>query len=154
MLNFKHCCFFSIKTPSARCRGNRKDPSEMPKTDRHLSRRERQIMDVVYQRGQASAAEVLDALPDPPSYSTVRALLRVLDEKGHLRHRREGPRYMFRPTVPRETARRSALARVVRTFFDGSAQAAVATLLDESSLSPADLDRLQALIDRARQEGR
>ena len=111
-------------------------------------------MDVVYQRGQASAADVLDALPDPPSYSTVRALLRVLEEKGHLRHRREGARYVFRPTVPRETARRSALARVVRTFFDGSTQAAVATLLDESSLSPADLDRLQALIDRARQEGR
>ena len=126
----------------------------MPKTDRHLSRRERQIMDVVYQRGQAGAAEVLAALPDPPSYSAVRALLRVLEEKGHLRHRREGPRYVFRPTVPREKARRSALARVVRTFFDGSTPAAAAALLDESRLSPADLDRLQALIARARQEGR
>ena len=126
----------------------------MPKTDRHLSRRERQIMDVVYRQGQATAANVLDALPDPPSYSAVRALLRVLEEKGHLRHRRDGARYVFLPTVPRETARRSALARVVQTFFGGSTQAAVAALIDQSSLSDADLDRLQDLIDRARQEGR
>ena len=126
----------------------------MPKTDRHLSRRERQIMDVVYQRGEATAAEVLEALPDPPSYSAVRALLRVLEGKGHVRHRRQGPRYVFLPTVARETARRSALARVVQTFFDGSNQAAVAALIDQSSLSRADLDRLEHLIDRARQEGR
>ena len=126
----------------------------MQKSDRHLSRRERQIMDVVYQRGRATAAEVLDALPDPPSYSAVRALLRVLEEKGHLRHRRDGARYVFLPTVPRETARRSALARVVRTFFGGSTQAAVAALIDQSSLSDTDLDRLRDLIDRARQEGR
>lgn len=126
----------------------------MQKSDRHLSRRERQIMDVVYQHGRATAAEVLDALPDPPSYSAVRALLRVLEEKGHLRHRRDGARYVFLPTVPRETARRSALARVVRTFFGGSTEAAVAALIDQSSLSRADLDRLQDLIDRARQEGR
>lgn len=126
----------------------------MPKTHRHLSRRERQIMDVVYQNGQATAAQVLGALPDPPSYSTVRALLRVLEGKGHLRHRRQGPRYVFRPTVPPETARRSALARVVQTFFDGSTQATVAALIDQSPLSEADLDRLEALIDRARQEGR
>lgn len=126
----------------------------MPKTHRHLSRRERQIMDVVYQNGQATAAEVLGALPDPPSYSTVRALLRVLEDKGHVRHRRQGPRYVFRPTVPPETARRSALARVVQTFFDGSTQATVAALIDQSRLSEADLDRLEALIDQARQEGR
>lgn len=126
----------------------------MQKSDRHLSRRERQIMDVVYQRGRATAAEVLDALPDPPSYSAVRALLRVLEEKGHLRHRRDGARYVFLPTVPRETARRSALARVVRTFFGGSTEETVAALIDQSSLSDADLDRLQDLIDRARQEGR
>ena len=111
-------------------------------------------MDVVYRQGQATAAEVLDALPDPPSYSAVRALLRVLEEKGHLRHRRDGARYVFLPTVPRETARRSALARVVQTFFGGSTEAAVAALIDQSSLSDADLDRLQDLIDRARQEGR
>ena len=126
----------------------------MPKTHRHLSRRERQIMDVVYQRGEATAAEVLEALPDPPSYSAVRALLRVLEGKGHVRHRRQGPRYVFLPTVSRETARRSALARVVQTFFDGSNQAAVAALIDQSSLSRADLDRLEHLTDRARQEGR
>ena len=126
----------------------------MQKSDRHLSRRERQIMDVVYQRGRATAAEVLDALPDPPSYSAVRALLRVLEEKGHLRHRRDGARYVYLPTVPRETARRSALARVVRTFFGGSTEETVAALIDQSSLSDADLDRLQDLIDRARQEGR
>lgn len=126
----------------------------MQKSDRHLSRRERQIMDVVYQRGRATAAEVLDALPDPPSYSAVRALLRVLEEKGHLRHRRDGARYVFLPTVPRETARRSALARVVQTFFGGSTEAAVAALIDQSSLSDTDLDRLRDLIDRARQEGR
>lgn len=126
----------------------------MQKSDRHLSRRERQIMDVVYQRGRVTAAEVLDALPDPPSYSAVRALLRVLEEKGHLRHRREGTRYVFLPTVPRETARRSALARVVRTFFGGSTEAAVAALIDQSSLSDTDLNRLRDLIDRARQEGR
>ena len=126
----------------------------MQKSDRHLSRRERQIMDVVYQHGRVTAAEVLDALPDPPSYSAVRALLRVLEEKGHLRHRRDGARYVFLPTVPRETARRSALARVVRTFFGGSTEAAVAALIDQSSLSDTDLDRLRDLIDRARQEGR
>lgn len=126
----------------------------MQKSDRHLSRRERQIMDVVYQRGRVTAAEVLDALPDPPSYSAVRALLRVLEEKGHLRHRRDGARYVFLPTVPRETARRSALARVVQTFFGGSTEETVAALIDQSSLSDADLDRLQDLIDRARQEGR
>ena len=126
----------------------------MQKSDRHLSRRERQIMDVVYQCGRVTAAEVLDALPDPPSYSAVRALLRVLEEKGHLRHQRDGARYVFLPTVPREKARRSALARVVQTFFGGSTQATVAALIDQSSLSDADLDRLRDLIDRARQEGR
>ncbi len=126
----------------------------MQKSDRHLSRRERQIMDVVYQHGRVTAAEVRDALPDPPSYSAVRALLRVLEEKGHLRHQRDGARYVFLPTVPRETARRSALARVVQTFFGGSTEAAVAALIDQSSLSDTDLDRLQDLIDRSRQEGR
>ena len=110
-------------------------------------------MDVIYQRGQATAAEVLDALPDPPSYSSVRGLLRVLETKGHLQHRRQGPRYVFLPTVPPEEARRSALARVVRTFFDGSTQATVAALIDQSGLSQADLDRLQELINRARKEG-
>ena len=121
-----------------------------------LSRRERQIMDVLYARGRASAQEVLDALPDPPTYSTVRALLRVLEDKGHVRHEQDGPRYVFAPVVARETARRSALRRVLETFFDGSAEQAVAALLDlqSSKLDPQELDRLVKLIEKARKEGR
>ena len=126
----------------------------MPQSHNHLSRRERQIMDIVYQRGRATAAEVLKGLPDPPSYSAVRALLRVLEEKGHLRHERQGPRYLFLPTVAREKAQRSALTQVVQTFFDGSPGQAAAALLDQATLSPHDLDRLSELIDKARQEGR
>ena len=86
-----------------------------------LTRRERQIMDIVYRRGQATAAEVMDEILDPPSYSAIRALLRILEEKGHLRHEQQGPRYVFLPTVAREKARRSALKQVVHTFFDDSA---------------------------------
>jgi predicted transcriptional regulator len=120
-----------------------------------LSRRERQIMDVIYRRGRATAAEVLDGLPDPPSYSAVRAMLRLLEEKGHLRHEQDGPRYVFLPTVNRDRARKSALTHVVRTFFDGSATDAVAALLDaDAKLSESDLDRLSAMIASARQEGR
>ena len=121
-----------------------------------LSRRERQIMDAIYRRGRATAAEVLEDLPDPPSYSAVRAMLRVLEEKGHLRHEQQGPRYLFLPTVPREKARRSALRQLVRTFFDGSTEQTVAALLDLSAsrLSDAELDRLSQLIDQARKEGR
>jgi predicted transcriptional regulator len=124
--------------------------------ERGLSRRERQIMDVVYRRGQATAAEVVEDLPDPPSYSAVRAMLRVLDEKGHLRHEQQGPRYVFLPTVPREQARRSALQQLVHTFFDGSTEQAVAALLDQSdrTLSDAELARLARLIAQARKEGR
>jgi predicted transcriptional regulator len=121
-----------------------------------LSRRERQIMDIVYRRGRATAAEVLADLPDPPSYSAVRALLRVLEDKGHLRHEEDGPRYLFVPTVGRDRASRSALKQLVRTFFDGSTEDAVAALLDMSRdrLEPDELDRLSALIEQARKEGR
>jgi predicted transcriptional regulator len=121
-----------------------------------MSRRERQILDVVYRHGQATAAEVLAELPDPPSYSAVRAILRVLEEKGHLRHEQQGPRYVFLPTVPREKARRSALKQLVRTFFDGSTEQTVAALLDmaASRLSDEELDRLSQLINQARKEGR
>lgn len=121
-----------------------------------LSRRERQIMEIVYRQGKATAAEVLEGIPDPPSYSTVRALLRVLEEKGHLRHEQNGPRYLFLPTVPRDKARRSALFQVVRTFFEGSTAQAVAALLGDPNarLSEADLDRLSRLIDQARKEER
>ena len=121
-----------------------------------LSRRERQIMDIVYRRGHATAAEVMEGLPDPPSYSAVRALLRVLEEKEHVRHKQEGPRYVFYPTVPRDRARQSALKQVVGTFFDNSAEQTVAALLDMSGskMSGDELDRLADLIEQARKEGR
>lgn len=119
-----------------------------------LSRRERQIMDIVYARGRATAAEVASALPDPPSYSAVRALLRILEQKGHLRHETDGARYVFVPTVPRDRARRSALRNLVRTFFDGSAAQAAAALLDSARLSDEDVKRLEHIIAKARQEGR
>ena len=125
-------------------------------TGEGLSRRERQIMDVIYRTGQATAAEVMEGIPDPPGYSAVRAMLRVLEEKGHLRHEQQGPRYVFLPTVPREKARRSALKQLLQSFFDGSTEQAVAALLDlsASKLSDEDLDRLSALIEQARKEGR
>jgi len=112
-------------------------------------------MDVIYARGRATVAEVLDSLPDPPSYSSVRTLLRLLEEKGQLRHVEAGPRYVYSPTVPRDRARRSALQGVLETFFAGSTEDAVATLLDlDSRARRTDLDRLSALIERARKEGR
>jgi len=125
-------------------------------TNTQLSRREREIMDVIYRAGRATAAEVLDQLADPPSYSTVRALLRVLEDKGHLRHEEDGPRYVFLPTVPRERALQSALRQLLHTFFDGSTEQAVAALLDLSStrLSDEELTRLSRLIADARKEGR
>lgn len=121
-----------------------------------LSRRERQIMDVIYRLGRATAAEVRERLPDPPGYSAVRALLRVLEEKGHLRHEQDGPRYVFLPTVSRERARRSALRQLLATFYDDSPEQVVATLLDVSAarLTDAEFDRLAELIDEARREGR
>ncbi len=119
-----------------------------------LSRRERQIMDVIYARGQATAAEVVAALPDPPSYSAVRALLRILEHKGHLRHEEDGPRYVFLPTVSRDRARKSALRNLVRTFFDGSPAQAAAALIDQADLSDDDVARLAEMIERARKEGR
>lgn len=113
-------------------------------------------MDILYRRGQATAAEIHATLPDPPSYSTVRALLRVLEEKGHVRHREKNLRYVYLPVVPRDKARRSAVAHLLDTFFDGSAEDAVATLLDVSAqnLSDADFERLSELIEKARKEGR
>lgn len=121
-----------------------------------LSRRERQIMDVVYRLGKATVTDVLERLPDPPSYSAVRALMRILEEKGHLSHEQDGPRYVYLPTVPRDAAQQSALSHMVRTFFGGSAEAAVAALLElpENGLSEGELDRLSRLIDEARGQGR
>ena len=120
-----------------------------------LSRRERQIIDILYAQGRASAAEVQAALPDPPSYSAVRAMLRILEEKGHVRHEQDGPRYVYLPTVARDNAKRSALRHMLQTFFDGSAEQAISALLDDSStrLSDRELDRLARMIDQARRTG-
>src|SRR5262245_14092398 len=121
-------------------------------TQRHLTRRERQIMDVIYARGRATAAEVLEGIPDPPGNSTVRTLLRLLEEKGQLRHEEVGARYVYFPTVPREKARRSALRNVIDTFFNGSTEDAVATLLDlhDARRGRLELDRLSKLIENAK----
>ena len=122
----------------------------------HLSRRERQIMDALHQHGRATAAEVQAALPDAPSYSAVRALLRILEEKGHIKHRREGARYVYVPRASRETARRSALRRVVSTFFQGSVTQTMAALLEtaDTRLSDSELHHLQQVIKQAQKEGR
>lgn len=113
-------------------------------------------MDVIYSRGRATVAEVREGLPDPPTYSAVRALLRILEEKGHLRHEQDGPRFVFLPTVPAAKARESALRHLLETFFDGSAEGAVAALLDleAGELSAEEFDRLAEKIEQARGEGR
>lgn len=119
-----------------------------------LTRREREIMDVLYRLGKATAQEILDGLAEPPSYSAVRALLRLLEERGHITHTVDGQRYVYAPAVARSNARKSALAHVVQTFFAGSVEDAVATLVDRSKLSRAELDRLSEIIERARKENR
>ena len=113
-------------------------------------------MDVLYRKGRATAAEILEEIPDPPSYSAVRAMLRVLEEKKHIRHEEKDLRYVYLPVVSREKARRSAITHLVDTFFDGSTEQAVATLLNVSAgdLTAEDFDRLSALIEEARKEGR
>jgi predicted transcriptional regulator len=123
--------------------------------EEHLSRRERQIMDILYAQGEASAAEVHAALPDPPSRTAVRTLLRILEEKGHLKHQQQGLKYIYQPTRPRGPAGRSAFRRVLDTFFDGSLEKAVAAHLGDSAadLSPDELARLAALINQARRKG-
>ena len=122
----------------------------------HLGRRERQIMEIVYQRGQATVAQVLEAIPDPPSYSSVRTMLRLLEDKGYLRHTEEGRKFVYLPVVAPQKARRSALRNILTTFFDGSVAKAVASLIESERgrLSVEDLDRLADLIDQARTEGR
>src|SRR6202047_2956085 len=119
-----------------------------------LSRRERQIMDVLYKLERATVAEVLSKLTDKPNYSTVRAQLRVLEEKGHVRHEEHGLRYVYVPTVPRDIARRSALRHLVDTFFDGSSEKLVAALLggEISRISREELDRLARLLTKERKE--
>ncbi len=128
----------------------------MGKSHTNLSRREREMMDIIYEAGRATAAEVRSSMEKPPSYSAVRATLRVLEEKGHLKHKQDGPRYVYLPTVPRNKARQSALKHVLHTFFDGSTQSAVAALLDmeRQKLTPDELDRLAEMIEGAKREGR
>ncbi len=126
------------------------------KGQKNLSRRERQIMDIVYVLGRVSVAQVLERIPNPPSYSAVRALLKVLEKKGHLKHKQEGPRYIYFPTLPREEARQTALKHIMQTFFDDSTEDVVAALLNisEGNLSETDYKRLSELIKKARKEGR
>jgi len=121
-----------------------------------LSRRERQIMDAIYRMEKATAAEVMDSIPDAPSYSAVRALLRILEEKGHLTHDKVGPRYVYRPTVSLERAKKTAMRHLLSTFFEGSVSQAVAALLDVQNreLDEAELDRLAEIISEAKTEGR
>jgi len=121
-----------------------------------LSRRERQIVEILYQRGKASAADVRDAMEDAPSYSAVRAMLRVLEEKGRVKHQEEGLRYVYLPTVPREKAKRAAVKHLLETFFNGSPENVVAALLDVSSteLTNAELDRMAEMIEKAKREGK
>src|SRR3954451_5835666 len=121
-----------------------------------LSRRERQIMDILYQRGKASASEVREAMEDAPSYSAVRAMLRVLEDKGHVRHQEEGLKYVYVPVVARDKAKRSAVKHVIDTFFAGSPEQIVAALLDVSAskLTREELDRMADMIEKARREGK
>jgi BlaI family penicillinase repressor len=121
-----------------------------------LSRRERQIMDILYQRGKASTTDVREAMPDAPSYSAVRAMMRVLEEKGHVKHQAEGLKYVYVPVVTRDKAKRSAVKHLLDTFFSDSPEQVVAALLDVSStrLTQDELDRMAQLIERAKKEGR
>jgi BlaI family penicillinase repressor len=121
-----------------------------------LSRREREIMDILYQRGKSSASEVREAMKDAPGYSAVRAMLRVLEEKGHVRHQAEELRYVYFPTVARDKAKRSAVKHLLDTFFDQAPEQVVAALLDVSAkrLTPEELDRMAAMIEKAKKEGK
>jgi BlaI family penicillinase repressor len=121
-----------------------------------LSRRERQIMDILYQRGKASASDVREGMEDAPSYSAVRAMLRVLEEKGHVKHLAEGLKYVYAPTVARDKAKRSAVKHVMETFFNGSPEQIVAALLDVAStrLTRDELDRMSEMIEKAKKEGK
>lgn len=120
-----------------------------------LSRREREMMNIIFRNGTATANEVLEGMTEAPSYSAVRATLRVLEQKGHVRHQHDGTRYVYLPTTPRDKAGVSALDQLLNTFFDGSAANVVATLLErKEKLTSEELDRLSRLIDEARKEGR
>jgi BlaI family penicillinase repressor len=124
--------------------------------ERDLSRRERQIMDLLFRKGRATAADVMNGIPDAPSYSAVRALLRILEQKGHVKHEEEGRAYVYMPLARRDTARQSALSHLLKTFFDNSAEQAVAALLaiKGEKMSDAELDRMSHMIEQAKTEGR
>ena len=128
----------------------------MKKQPDPLTRREREIMDILHKRERATAHEVMSDLADPPSYSAVRTFLRLLEERGHVRHEQDGPRYVYMPTVERREAQKSAMAHMVDTFFDGSVEEAIAALVGSSrpKLSAEELDRIAALVAKARKEGR
>jgi BlaI family transcriptional regulator, penicillinase repressor len=128
----------------------------MLKRQHGLSRRERQIMDILYQRGKSSVSEVKEALPNAPSYSAVRAMLRILEEKGHIKHQEEGLKYVYLPKVARDRAKRSAVKHLLDTFFSDSPDQVVAALLDVSStrLTRAELDRMTEMIEQAKKEGK
>jgi len=128
-------------------------PKDLPTA---LSRRERQVMDILYRRNEATVAEVMADLPDPPTYSAVRSILRILMEKNLITHREDGPRYVYLPVVNAERARDDALKHVIRTFFDGSAEQAVAAVLrvSDTKLSDAEIDQLRERIRKARVSGR
>ena len=156
MLIFLALCYFhsTFSTPlSSKGYVGVNGMSPQPHLD--LSRRERQIIDILYAQGRATAAEVQAALPEPPSYSAVRAMLRILEEKGHVKHEQDGPRYVYKPTVARDNAKKSAMRHMLQTFFDGSAEQAISALLDDQSarLSDQELDRLARLINLARKAG-
>lgn len=128
----------------------------MAASQQQLSRRERQIMDIIYKHGRATAAEVREEMPEAPGYSAVRAMLRILEEKGHLCHERDGMRYIYKPTIPRDKAQQTAVKHLLRTFFDGSMEKAMAALLDttDGPLSEKEYHRLSRLIEEARKEGK
>ena len=127
-----------------------------PTNIQDFSRRERQIMDVVYRQGEATAAEVMSQIPEPPGYSTVRTLLGVLERKGHLKHHRRGHHYVYSPTTPVEKASNSILEHVMDTFFNGSASRVVSAILDisDAQLSPTEYDKILAIVETAKKEGR
>ena len=131
-------------------------PKESPENPTALSRRERQVMDILYRRGEATVAEVMTDLPDPPTYSAVRSILRILMEKDMITHREDGPRYVYLPAVNTDRARDDALKHVIRTFFDGSAEQAVAAVLrmSDADLSAIEVEQLREKIKKARVSGR
>jgi BlaI family transcriptional regulator, penicillinase repressor len=131
-------------------------PKESPESPNALSRRERQVMDILYRRGEATVAEVMTDLPDPPTYSAVRSILRILMEKDMITHREDGPRYVYLPAVNTDRARDDALKHVIRTFFDGSAEQAVAAVLrmSDADLSAIEVEQLREKIKKARVSGR